>query len=149
MNQSAYSAMQRNLILSSNGSDCGSRKCKRGYNVTCGGVCQSLRLTGVWSQAVGFVLVRLTRMWPQLPWRCSHISFSLQINVSSVLSVRFANNAISFVRFQVLTAASMMFRVVFWNILPCKIIVDRRYRGAYWLIPDDGGSTYLWNVGRQ
>jgi hypothetical protein len=25
-----------------------------------------------------------------------------------------------FVRFQVLTAASMMFRVVFWDILPCK-----------------------------
>jgi hypothetical protein len=32
------------------------------------------------------------------------------------------------VRFQVLTAASMMFRVVFWDIL---------------LIPDDGGSTHL------
>jgi hypothetical protein len=32
------------------------------------------------------------------------------------------------VRFQVLTAASMMFRTVFW---------------------DDGGSTHLWNVGRQ
>jgi hypothetical protein len=31
------------------------------------------------------------------------------------------------VRFQVLTAASMMFRAVFWVILPCKIIV----------IPDD------------
>jgi hypothetical protein len=25
-----------------------------------------------------------------------------------------------FVRFQVLTAASMMFRVVFWDILPCN-----------------------------
>jgi hypothetical protein len=36
------------------------------------------------------------------------------------------------VRFQVLTAASMMFRIVFWDVLP-----------------DDGGSTYLWNVGRQ
>jgi hypothetical protein len=32
------------------------------------------------------------------------------------------------VRFQVLTAASMMFRIVFWDILPCKIIVDRRFR---------------------
>jgi hypothetical protein len=38
-----------------------------------------------------------------------------------------------FVRFQVLTAASMMFRVVFWDIQPCKMIV----------IPDDGGSTHL------
>jgi hypothetical protein len=46
-------------------------------------------------------------------------------------------------RFQVLTAASMMFRVVFWDMLPCKIIVDRR------LIPEDGGSTHLGNVGRQ
>jgi hypothetical protein len=37
------------------------------------------------------------------------------------------------VRFQVLTATSMMFRVVFWVILPCKMIVDRRFRGAYCL----------------
>jgi hypothetical protein len=29
------------------------------------------------------------------------------------------------VRFQVLTTASMMFRIVFWDVLPCKIIVDR------------------------
>jgi hypothetical protein len=26
-----------------------------------------------------------------------------------------------------------MFRVVFWYILPCKMIVDRRFRGAYCL----------------
>jgi hypothetical protein len=32
-----------------------------------------------------------------------------------------------FVRFQVLTVASMKFRFVFWDVLPCKIIVDRRY----------------------
>jgi hypothetical protein len=37
-----------------------------------------------------------------------------------------------YVRFQVLTAASMMFRIVFWDVLPCKMIV-----------PDDGGSTHL------
>jgi hypothetical protein len=36
----------------------------------------------------------------------------------------------SYVRFQVLTA-SMMFRVVFWVILPCKMIVDRRFRGTH------------------
>jgi hypothetical protein len=60
------------------------------------------------------------------------------------------------VRFQVLTAASMKFRIVFWDVLPCKIIVDRRFRGTCCLrhqgwslmdpcriIPDDG------NVGRQ
>jgi hypothetical protein len=27
----------------------------------------------------------------------------------------------------------MMFRVVFWVILPCKMTVDRRFRGAYCL----------------
>jgi hypothetical protein len=37
------------------------------------------------------------------------------------------------VRFQVLTAASMMLRAVFWVILPCEMIVDRRFRGAYCL----------------
>jgi hypothetical protein len=40
-------------------------------------------------------------------------------------------------RFQVLTAASMMFRVVFWVILPCKMIVDRRFRGPYCLHHQD------------
>jgi hypothetical protein len=99
------------------------------------------------------------------------------------------------VTFQVLTAASMKFRFVFWDVLPCKIIVDRRFRCTRclhhvtalmmeaartsetsvdnyftrytsqktnlnfifaavrtWNLthrPDDGGSTYLWNVGRQ
>jgi hypothetical protein len=28
---------------------------------------------------------------------------------------------------------SLSFRVVFWDILPCKIIVDRRFRGTYCL----------------
>jgi hypothetical protein len=37
------------------------------------------------------------------------------------------------VRFQVLTAANMKFRFVFWDVLPCKIIVYRRFRGAYCL----------------
>jgi hypothetical protein len=36
------------------------------------------------------------------------------------------------VRFQVLMAASMMFRIVFWDVLPCKM-----------MIPEDGGSTHL------
>jgi hypothetical protein len=29
-------------------------------------------------------------------------------------------------RFQIVTTASMMFIVVFWDVLPCKMIVDRR-----------------------
>jgi hypothetical protein len=37
------------------------------------------------------------------------------------------------VRFQVLAAESMEFRLVFWDVLPCKIIVDRRFRGMYCL----------------
>jgi hypothetical protein len=35
------------------------------------------------------------------------------------------------VRFQDLTSASMKFRFVFWDVLPCKIIVDRRFRGRW------------------
>jgi hypothetical protein len=26
----------------------------------------------------------------------------------------------------------MKFRIVFWDVLPCKIIVDRRFRGMCW-----------------
>jgi hypothetical protein len=26
-----------------------------------------------------------------------------------------------------------MFRIVFWDVLPCEMIVDRRFRGAYCL----------------
>jgi hypothetical protein len=39
------------------------------------------------------------------------------------------------VRFQVLTATSKMFIIVFWDVLPCKIIVERRFRGAFSLLP--------------
>jgi hypothetical protein len=64
------------------------------------------------------------------------------------------------------------FKIVFWDVLPCKITVDRRFRGTCCLHhqgwtgvkelglslpssatvkvrPDVGGSTYHWNVGRQ
>jgi hypothetical protein len=43
---------------------------------------------------------------------------------------------------------TVLFRVVFWVILPCKMIVDRRFRGVYCL-HHQGGSTHLWNIGRQ
>jgi hypothetical protein len=52
---------------------------------------------------------------------------------------------VTHVRFQVLMAASMKFRV-FWDVAPCSLGVDRRLRGAYCLHhqgPDDGGSTHL------
>jgi hypothetical protein len=55
-------------------------------------------------------------------------------------------------RVQVLTAASMKFRI-FWDVAPCSHVeVDRRFRGAYCLHhhvvelinhPDDGGSAHL------
>jgi hypothetical protein len=44
-----------------------------------------------------------------------------------IISNRKLKDTVDCVRFQVLTAASMMFRVVFWVILPCKMIVDRRF----------------------
>jgi hypothetical protein len=48
--------VRKKLKLSSDGGYRGSKKCKRGYGGACGGVWRSMRLAGVWSQAVGFVL---------------------------------------------------------------------------------------------
>jgi hypothetical protein len=45
---------------------------------------------------------------------------------------------ISHVRFQVLTAASMKFRIVFWDVLPCKIVVDNNFTRQY--IPEDNSE---------
>jgi hypothetical protein len=39
-----------------------------------------------------------------------------------------------------------MFRIVFWDILPCKMIVDRRFRGTY-CISDVGARTHILHVG--
>jgi hypothetical protein len=50
-------------------------------------------------------------------------------------------NKVTLVRFQVLTAASMMFRIVFWDVLPCKMIVDQRFRGAYCLHHQGSSSS--------
>jgi hypothetical protein len=79
----------------------------------------------------------------------SHVIYCLLSHLSD-----YNQEHIRQVRFQVLTAASMKFRIVFWDVLPCKIIVDRRFIGTCYLhhqgspssgiiIPDDGGSTYL------
>jgi hypothetical protein len=48
---------------------------------------------------------------------------------------------VNYVRFQVLTAASMMFRVVFWDVLPCKIIVDNYFARQY--IPEDNSEQHV------
>jgi hypothetical protein len=55
------------LKLISDGGDSGSKKCKRGYGGACGGVWRSLRLAGVWHEAVCFVLVRLAVIRLQSP----------------------------------------------------------------------------------
>jgi hypothetical protein len=44
------------------------------------------------------------------------------------------------VRFQVLTAASMMFRIVFWDVLPCKMI-DNLFTWQY--IPEDNSEQHI------
>jgi hypothetical protein len=46
------------------------------------------------------------------------------------------------VRFHVLTAASMKFRIVSWDVLPCKIIVDRRFR-ATWCLHHQGWRQHV------
>jgi hypothetical protein len=57
---------------------------------------------------------------------------------------------LSYARFQVLTAAKMKFRFVFWDVLPCKIIVDWRFRGTFYLHHqfDDGGISLMMEAAR-
>jgi hypothetical protein len=66
---------KNNLKLSSDGGDSGSKKCKRSYGSAYGEVWRSLRLTRVWSQAIGSVMVPLKGIWVQSPLRCFHIYF--------------------------------------------------------------------------
>jgi hypothetical protein len=72
-----------------------------------------------------------------LKWLYYHLSVRIMLQWTIVSS---------FVRFQVITAASMM--TGFWDTAPCIVVeVDRRFRGACCLHrPDDVGSTYLWNI---
>jgi len=51
------------IRLRSDDGDSGSKKCKRGY----GGVWRSLRVAGVWSQAVDTLLMRLTEILLESP----------------------------------------------------------------------------------
>jgi hypothetical protein len=62
----------KKLQLSSDGSESGTMKCKQGCDGAYGGEYQSLRLARVWSQDVRSVLVRLTTMWLQPPYRRLH-----------------------------------------------------------------------------
>jgi hypothetical protein len=49
----------KHLKSSSDGGESGGNRCKRSYSGAFGGVWRSLLLIGVWSQAVGFVVVRV------------------------------------------------------------------------------------------
>jgi hypothetical protein len=66
--------MRKKLKISSDGSDCGSKKFKGDYGGTYGAVWWNLRLSGFSSHAIGFFLVRLARIWLQSPYICFHIN---------------------------------------------------------------------------
>jgi hypothetical protein len=51
--------MRKKIKLISDSGDSGSKICIRGCVGACGGIQYRLRLAEVWSQAIGFVLVRL------------------------------------------------------------------------------------------
>jgi hypothetical protein len=57
--------MRKTRKLCSEDGSCDGNKCKRGSGGAHGGVQRSLRLVefGVWSQAVGFVLLHLEGIW--------------------------------------------------------------------------------------
>jgi hypothetical protein len=71
-----------------------------------------------------------------LKWICPNVcqlTMNMTLQTMAITKGSFLSKEANYVRFQVLTAASMMFRAVFWVILPCEMIVDRRFRGAYCL----------------
>jgi hypothetical protein len=68
----------KKLKLISDGGDSGRKKCKRGCGDAYGGVWRSLRLVGVWSQAVGFVFVRLAGIWLVTVKMFSHLFYVIK-----------------------------------------------------------------------
>jgi hypothetical protein len=86
--------------------------------------------------------------------RCKNLSVSLNVRFTHyVLPTYLLNHKrnernATHVRFQVLKEASMKLRFVFWDVLPCKIIVDRCFRGTCCLHhqgdyrPDGGGLSH-------
>jgi hypothetical protein len=67
----------------------------------------------------------------------------MKLLISCITQTESINNLV-YVRFQVLTAASMKFRFVFWDVLPCKITVDRRFRGTCCLHHQFNLVTVAW-----
>jgi hypothetical protein len=64
------------------------------------------------------------------------------LSENCISALIFCSESENYLRFQVLTAASMMFRAVFWVILPCKMIVDNHYN------PEDSSEheNYLFKI---
>jgi hypothetical protein len=81
--------MRKNLKLSSDGGDFGRKKCKRGCGGAYGGVWRSLRLAGIWSKAVCFVLVRLAGISFAVKM-FSHLIYLKRNVINFVLSMQFA-----------------------------------------------------------
>jgi hypothetical protein len=76
------------------------------------------------------MLVSITSLWATI-W------------TQDILNMNQAWELHNHIRFQVLTAVSMKFRFVFWVVLPCKIIVDRRFRGTCCLHHQGDSSTII------
>jgi hypothetical protein len=102
--------------------------------------------TCLWWRRSILSLISLHRWWWDsfsCPWVITHYSFNcLKSFTSLVKKAAFHPHNILLFFISESTAEVMytwlesnrqyhlMFRVVFWNILPCKMIVDRRFRGA-------------------
>jgi hypothetical protein len=57
--------MRKQFKANSDGGDSNSKKCSEGYGAASGGFWLILRLAGMWSQAVYFVVACLTKIWLQ------------------------------------------------------------------------------------
>jgi hypothetical protein len=64
------------------------------------------------------------------PWHLHGSSRTALLFCIFLWDILFEDNFIDYVRFQVLTAASMKFRIVFWDVLTCKVIVTLTMEAA-------------------
>jgi hypothetical protein len=64
--------------------------------------------------------------------QCTYNSIILTSRKSNVTENRKKVHS-NFTRKQIQQRKNIVFRIVFWDVLPCKMIVDRRFRGAYCL----------------
>jgi hypothetical protein len=55
-----------------------------------------------------------------------------ELNVSRIMSGEYGEEYLYYVRFEVFTALTMK-NVIFWNVMPCRSCVNRRFGGTYGL----------------